>query len=168
MRGLFDMGVRKATIWGIVVVAGAVILTGSAQAQVICPGEQPCPAGYHETAVNCKVCVVDGYDLTRPTDTDACPIGSWITLDQKHCCPDSTILKSDGMCCVVNETDPCTCMAGWHQVAAFTCCPDGMEISTDNTNCCKVGVGPCCAEWQQWDDWNGVCAPKKPQNVVVR
>lgn len=168
MRGLFDMGVRKATIWGIVVIAGAVILTGSAQAQVICPGEQPCPVGYHETIVNCKVCVLDGYDLTRPTDTDACPVGSWLTPDQKQCCANGTILKSDGMCCVVNDSDPCTCKTGFHQVAAFTCCPDGMEISTDNTNCCKVGVGPCCAEWQQWDDLNGVCAPKKPQNVVVR
>lgn len=149
--------------------AALILMAGIAQAQVICPGEQPCPVGYHETLVNCKVCVMDGYDLTRPTDTDACPVGSWLTPDQKQCCANGTILKSDGMCCVVNEADPCTCPAGYHQVAAFSCCPDGFTLATDNSNCCtKREDGKCCAAWQDHSPIHGVCVPKKPLNVIVR
>lgn len=146
-------------------VAALMLLASVAQAQVICPGEQPCPVGYHETLVNCKVCVVDGYDLTRPTDTDACPIGSWLTPDQKQCCPNGTILKSDGQCCVVNEADACTCQTGYHQVAAFKCCPDGFSLATDNDGCCTMG-GACCPQGLIFS--NGACVPKQPQGVVVR
>ena len=149
-------------------VAALVLLASVAQAQVICPGEQPCPVGYHETAVNCKVCILDGYVLTRPTDTEACKVGFWVTPDQKQCCPDGTILKSDGMCCVVNEADPCTCAAGYHQVAAFKCCLDGMELSADNPNCCVVGGGVCCATGLTFREDIGSCVPGKPTAIQVR
>lgn len=149
-------------------VAALMLLASVAQAQVICPGEQPCPVGYHETLVNCKVCVVDGYDLTRPTDTDACPVGSWLTPDQKQCCANGTILKSDGMCCVVNEADPCTCATGYHQVAPHTCCPDGMDLSTDNPNCCKQGGGVCCPTGLTFREDAGACVPGKPLAIKVR
>lgn len=146
-----------------------ILLATVAQAQVICPGEQACPAGYHETAVNCKTCILDGYVLTRPTDTDACPQGSWLTPDQKHCCQDGTILKSDGQCCVVNEDDPCQCPTGSHQVAPFACCPDGMELSSDNPNCCtKREDGKCCAEGLTFREDAGVCVPGKPLAIKVR
>ena len=157
------------TIWGIVVVAGAVILTGSAQAQVICPGEQPCPAGYHETIVDCKVCILDGYDIKNATDKVACPVGTYYVAEVDDCCPDGFHLKPDGMCFVVNDTDPCTCLPGWYQVKALTCCPDGSTLATDNANCCtKREDGKCCAAWQEHNPLIGACVPKKPVGVLVR
>lgn len=149
-------------------VLALILLASSVWAQVICPGEQACPTGYHETAVNCKTCILDGYTLTRPTDTEVCKVGFWVTPDQKQCCPDGTILKSDGMCCVVNESDPCTCKAGYHQVAAHKCCPDGSELSTDNPNCCKVGGGVCCATGLTFREDVGQCVPGKPLAIKVR
>jgi hypothetical protein len=148
--------------------AALILLASVAQAQVICPGEQPCPAGYHETAVNCKVCVLDGYDLTRPTDTDACPVGSWLTPDQQACCQNGTILKSDGKCCVFNESDPCPCREGFHWVAPHKCCPDGAELATDNPNCCKLGGGVCCATGLTFREDIGSCVPGKPAAIQVR
>jgi len=149
-------------------VAALMLLASVAQAQVICPGEQPCPVGYHETAVNCKACILDGYVLTRATDTEVCPQGSWLTVDQKHCCQDGTIVKSDGMCCVFNESDPCVCPTGSHQVAPFACCPDGSELATDNPLCCKVGGGVCCPTGLTFREDAGACVPGKPLAIKVR
>ena len=149
-------------------VTALILLASVAQAQVICPGEQPCPVGYHETAVNCKACILDGYVLTRATDTEVCPQGSWLTVDQKHCCQDGTIVKSDGMCCVFNESDPCVCPTGSHQVAPFACCLDGSELATDNPLCCKVGGGVCCPTGLTFREDVGQCVPGKPLAIKVR
>lgn len=154
-------------------VAALVLLASVAQAQVICPGEQPCPVGYHETAVNCKACILDGYVLTRPTDTEVCKVGFWVTPDQKQCCPDGTILKSDGMCCVVNESDPCSCAEGWHLVAPFKCCPDGKFLAGDNPDCCVAAGATCCEPGRVWrlldqENMIGRCVPQAPQGVVTR
>lgn len=150
-------------------VTALILLASVAQAQVICPGEQPCPVGYHETAVNCKTCILDGYTLTRPTDTEACKVGFWVTPDQKQCCPDGTILKSDGMCCVVNESDPCSCAEGWHLVAPFKCCPDGFTLAMDNDSCCTQRAdGKCCPEKYIYNGVSGSCIPPKPTGVIVR
>lgn len=154
-------------------VAALMLLASVAQAQVICPGEQPCPVGYHETVVNCKTCILDGYVLTRATDTEVCPQGSWLTPDQKHCCQDGTILKSDGMCCVANESDPCTCADGWYLVAPFTCCPNGKFLAGDNPNCCVTAGANCCDHGLVWrlldqDNMIGRCVPQNPQGVKAR
>ena len=149
-------------------VTALILLASVAQAQVICTGEQPCPAGYHETSVNCKACILDGYVLTRATDTEVCPQGSWLTVDQKHCCQDGTIVKSDGMCCVFNESDPCVCPTGSHQVAPFACCLDGSELATDNPLCCKVGGGVCCPTGLTFREDVGQCVPGKPLAIKVR
>jgi hypothetical protein len=149
-------------------VIALIFLASPVWAQVICPGEQPCPSGYHETSVNCKTCIMDGYTLTRATDTEVCPIGSWLTPDQQACCMDGTILKSDGMCCVAQESDPCTCKAGFHQVAPYKCCPDGSELSADNPNCCKPGGGVCCPTGLTFREDVAQCVPGKPQDIKVR
>lgn len=152
-------------------VIALILLASPVWAQVICPGEQACPTGYHETAVNCKTCILDGYTLTRPTDTEVCKVGFWVTPDQKQCCPDGTILKSDGMCCVVNESDPCSCAEGWHLVAPFTCCPVGKFLA--EAKCCVTAGATCCDPgmvWRLLDQENmiGRCVPMAPQGVVTR
>ena len=149
-------------------VAALVLLASVAQAQVICPEEQPCPVGYHETLVNCKVCVMDGYDLTRPTDTDACPIGTWLSPDGLACVTDGAVLKSDGSCYVFNDADAC-CEQGYHLVTKYSCCRDGFNLATDNDMCCTQRAdGKCCPDKFLYSFDSGRCIPPKPTGVVVR
>lgn len=155
-------------------IALALLLWASlSNGQIICPGKQPCPQGYHETAINCDACVYEGFEITSATDEFACPIGeTYCTLgDVKQCCPPNMHIKPDGQCFVTNDEDPCTCIEGWYSVAPFACCPVGKFLSADNPNCCTPTEGAnCCMPWQEWRiaDSMGVCVPKKPTGVKVR
>lgn len=138
-----------------------------------CSYKPPCPVGTTpQESVSCDACCADGYAITKATDTDCCPIGSWLAVDtptMKVCCANGTILKSDGMCCVANEADPCNCQAGWHLVGAFSCCPDGKFISADNPECCVTVQGAnCCQTYQDYRTDANACVPKKATGIVVR
>ena len=135
-----------------------------------CSHKPPCPPGtVAQEEVSCEACCVTGYSIDKPDDPVCCPDGTYYVAEVNDCCPDGWILKSDGMCWVQNDADPCTCPNGWHQVAAFSCCPDGKFLSADNPNCCVGTEGSnCCRDYQVFREDAGACVPKKPTSLTIR
>jgi hypothetical protein len=144
-------------------------IAGSAQAQN-CPGKPPLPPGLVAT-INCDKACVTGYHIDKIDSIYCCPDGSWLTPNSDNCCAIGTVMKSDGDCCVVNESDPC-CADGSYVVSPFNCCPVGKFLSADQSNCCVDAQGVnCCASYQVWqmqENGLGACVPKKPVSVEIR
>lgn len=134
-----------------------------------CSHKPPCPPGTTaQESITCDACCVEGLALTAATDQWCCPIGQKPTADQYRCIPNNAILKSDGTCYVMAETDPC-CKEGWHSVNKYECCPNGYTLATDNESCCTSRAdGKCCPDKYIFNDASGSCRPPKPVGVVIR
>jgi hypothetical protein len=134
-----------------------------------CSYKPPCPPGLTaQETITCDACCAEGFALTTAADKWCCPIGEKPTEDEYRCIPIAAILKSDGTCYVMNETDPC-CREGWHGINKYECCPDGFALSTDNDACCTSrSDGKCCPDKYIWNPYSGTCAPPRPTGVTVR
>ena len=134
-----------------------------------CSHKPPCPTGTTaQESVSCEACCADGYAITSATDKWCCPIGMHPTEDHFECVPNGAILKSDGSCWAMSETDPC-CKEGWHSVNKYECCPDNMTLASDVEGCCTMREdGKCCPPLYLQHPTEGVCIPPKPTGVIVR
>ena len=134
-----------------------------------CSHKPACPPGTAaQESVSCEACCIDGLAITSATDQWCCPIGWHPTEDSYRCIKDGAILKSDGSCYVMAETDPC-CQTGWHNVSKYECCPDGFTLATDNEWCCtNRSDGKCCPDKYVFNDLSGACNPPRPTGVVFR
>lgn len=134
-----------------------------------CSHKPPCPLGTSaQESVSCEACCPDGSFITSATDTFCCVEGYRPSPDNKTCLPIGAIMKSDGSCYAMAETDPC-CPTGWHAVNVYECCPDGFTLATDLEGCCTQRAdGKCCAPNFILNPYSGTCIPPKPVGIMVR
>lgn len=135
-----------------------------------CSHKPPCPTGTTaQESVSCDACCAGESYIKKATDKHCC-IAGYTPTDDGFCVPDGAILKSDGSCYVMAESDPC-CKEGWHLVNRHNCCPDGFNLATDNESCCTNREdGKCCPPLYSFVrvDGCGYCYPPKPAGIQVR